>query len=535
LFAVGWISRQRKDVAALVGVFALLALLSAAPAGAAKVPNDPYFPLQWGDENSGQAILEQGHGVPFADDSAAEAWGVSTGSRSIVIAETDTGVNYELPDLAANIWTNTEGLLGCPPLTTHGFDVLNASFPAHCMPQDTDNYYGGHGTHVAGIIGALGNNSLGVTGLNWETTILPIRWLEDANEQAPKQELLAKALELIVELSEAGVPVRVVNDSATFRGNSMYNGVLHDAIERLAERGILFVTSAGNGGTNDDSPPQALYPCDYHLPNEICVTASNNRDELPSFANWGPNNVDLAAPGAGVYSTLRNGEFERRSGASMAAAQVSGAAGLILSAEPRLTVGELKSDILSHVDRRPAFEGRVATGGRLDVCRAMPGCTDVDQLPAPPPPQQHKTPPAPPVPLLSALKLRPSSFRAARRGASISSARAKPGTLVTYNDTQASMTEFSVLEPRPGVLNRTKRCVAPPHHRSTHGHRAKSCLRYVRVGRFWRVDSPGANMFHFSGRVGGGRLAPGRYRLQAIPALAGASGVGAGVNFRIIS
>lgn len=533
---MGWISRQRKEVAALIGVVVALALalIAAAPAGAAKVPNDPSFSLQWGDENTGQSIFEQGHGVPFADDSAAEAWSGTTGSRSIVIAETDTGVNYELPDLAANIWTNNEGLLGCPP-STHGFDVLNGSLPEHCMPKDTDNFYGGHGTHVAGVIGAVGNNGVGVAGLNWETTILPVRWLEDANEQTPSQELLANALKLIVELTEKGVPVRVVNDSATFRGNSKENTALHDAIEELAQHGILFVTAAGNGGTNDDTQP--LYPCDYHLPNEICVTASSNHDELPSFANWGPNHVDLAAPGAAIYSTLRNGEYGYRSGASMAAAQVSGAAGLILSAQPSLTVEELKAAILSHVDRRPAFEGKVATGGRLDVCKAMPGCTDIDQLPVPAPVQPPKPPPPlpPPVPLLNALKLTPSSFRAARSGASISSTHAKPGTFVTYNDTQASMTEFSVLVPRQGVLSRAKGCVAPPHKRSTHGHRPKRCVRYLRAGRFWRLDTPGANRFHFSGRLAGKRLAPGRYRLQAVPVFGGVTGAGAGANFRIIS
>jgi hypothetical protein len=528
---VGWTSRQRKDVAALIGVLALFAPVGAVPASAARIPNDPSFSLQWGDENTGQAIPEQPPGVPGADDSATAAWSVSTGSRSIVIAETDTGVNYELPDLAGNIWTNTAGVLGCLP-TTHGFDVLNASGPAHCLPNDTDKTYGGHGTHVAGIIGALGGNGIGVAGVNWETTILPVRWLEDANEPTPPQEVLAKALELIVKLKERNVNVRVVNDSPTFRGNGKEEAKLHDEIEELGQHGILFVTAAGNGGTNDDTEP--FYPCDYHLPNEICVTASNDRDELASFANWGPSHVDLAAPGAGIYSTLRNGEFGYLSGGSMAAAQVSGAAGLILSANPSLTPEQLKADILSHVDRMPAFEGKVASGGRLDVCKAMPGCTEENQPPAAPPPA-GPPPPPPPVPVLNALRLTPSSFKAARSGASISSTHLKPGTFVTYRDTQASATELTVLEPRSGVLSSAKHCVAPPRKPSTHAHRAKSCVRYVRVGGFWRLDGAGLNRFHFSGRLGRSRLSPGRYRLQAVPVFGGVRGPGATANFRIIS
>jgi len=129
---------------------------------ATALPNDPSFSLQWGDRNTGQAIPEQeineslgspAAGTPGADDGALKAWQVTTGSRSIVIGEADTGIDYEHPDLKANIWSNPGKVGGCPS-GTHGYNVLAAT----CNPMDEDPAYGGHGTHVAGILGAVGNN-----------------------------------------------------------------------------------------------------------------------------------------------------------------------------------------------------------------------------------------------------------------------------------------------------------------------------------------------------------------------------------------
>jgi subtilisin family serine protease len=523
---VGWISRQSRDVAALIGAIAAIALLAAVPASASKTPNDPGFPKDWAFQNTGQPIQEQPASIPFADDSGAEAWGVTTGSSSIVIAETDTGVYYEHADLAQNIWSNPGiGVGGCAA-GTHGFDMLVAeNLPHSCEPTDEDPTANGHGTPVAGILGAVGNNGVGVVGINWQTSILPVTWLESAGKEIG-QEPLAKALELLVRVKEANVNLRVVNASAVFRGVTKSEPKLEHAIQKLGEHNVLFVTAAGNWGENDDASPH--YPCSYHLPNEICVTATNDRDELPSWASYGPQTVDLAAPGAGIYSTLRNGQYGFVSGSSMAAAEVSGAAALILSTDQSLSVSELKDDILFHVDKLKSLEGRVATGGRLDVCNAIPGCTDLNILPPSPP----KTPP---TPLLTGLKLAPYSFKAARKGASISARRARVGATVTYSDTQPALSEFRVLTPRAGVLNAAKLCVSPPRRASAHAHRAKACARYVRVGRFWRVDVAGQNRFHFSGRVGRGQLAPGRYRLEAVPVLAGVSGPAASANFRIIS
>jgi subtilisin family serine protease len=375
---------------------AIAGLSMSAPAALAATPNDPSFSLQWADSNTGQSIPFQeaeellgqpAPGTPGGDDGALHAWGVSTGSRSIVIAETDTGVDYEHPDLAANIWSNPGGIGGCPA-GTHGYDVLGTTASARCEPIDEDTSYGGHGTHVAGIMGAVGDNGIGVAGVNWQTTILPVKWLESAGGSNETGKLI-EALQWIVAAKQAGVNIRVVNDSPTFLGTP-YSQALSNEIGVLGENNILFVTAAGNTSEDDDELADRRYPCGYDLPNEICVTASNDNDELPSWANYGPQTVNLAAPGVSIYSTLRENKYGYLSGGSMASPQVAGAAALILSVEPSLTAIELKTDILDNVDPVPALSGKVITGGILDICKALPGCEE----PAPPPPKKEE--PAPP-------------------------------------------------------------------------------------------------------------------------------------------
>jgi subtilisin family serine protease len=343
---------------------------------ASAAPNDPFFTMQWGDSNVGQLIPTQeseeklgpeAKGTAGADDRALEAWGVTTGNRSIVIGETDTGVDYTHPDLAANIWSNPGGVGGCAA-GTHGFNVLAHS----CDPMDDDKVYGGHGTHVAGIMGAVGNNGIGVAGMNWQTTILPVKWL--SSSAWGETSGLIEALQSVVAAKQAGVNVRVVNDSATFKGTA-YSQALSDEIDTLGANNILFVTAAGNTGDNNDEEKVRRYPCGYDRPSEICVTATDNNDKLPSWANYGPHTVDLAAPGVSIYSTLREGKYRYLSGGSMAAAQVSGAAALILSAQPTMTAGELKSAIVGDIDPLPSLTGRVISGGRLDVCKAVLGCS----------------------------------------------------------------------------------------------------------------------------------------------------------------
>ena len=326
-------------------------------------PNDPSYPLQWAADNTGQTVNGVA-GTVGADEGTSKAWNVTTGSRSVVIGEVDTGVDYTDTDLAANIWTNPGGIGGCAA-GTHGYNVLDSS----CDPMDDDAVYGGHGTHVAGIMGAVGNNGVGVAGINWNTSILPVKWVDSSGSGTTAG--LLEALNWLMQAKRAGVNIRIVNDSDVFVGTA-YSQALSDTIDQLGASGILFVTAAGNSGQSDDSPSTRRYPCAYERPTEICVTASDQSDQLPSWANYG-STVDLAAPGSNIYSTLRNNSFGYLSGGSMAAPQVSGAAALILSTRD-MTPLQVKADILENVDQVPAMAGMVRTGGRLDVCRAVASC-----------------------------------------------------------------------------------------------------------------------------------------------------------------
>jgi subtilisin family serine protease len=334
---------------------------------ASGVPNDPQFGLQWGLQNTGQSVNGTA-GAPGADEHVVPAWNVTTGSSSIVIADTDTGVEYTHPDLAANIWSNPGGLESCPA-GTHGFNVIAGENA--CDPMDDDTAYDGHGTHIAGIMGAVGNNGVGVTGINRTSSIMAVKWL-DSNSSGLTSNLIA-ALQLVIQAKQAGQNIRVVNDSVTFVGTG-YSKALSDEIDQLGANDVLFVTAAGNTAQNNDNPSTPRYPCDYDRPTEICVAASDQNDRLPSWANYGATTVDLAAPGNNIYSTLRSASYGYINGSSMAAAEVSGAAALILSAGYQ-SATNLKADILNNVDPIPSLTGLVRTGGRLDVCTALPGCT----------------------------------------------------------------------------------------------------------------------------------------------------------------
>lgn len=519
------------------------------------LPDDPLFADQWADLNSGQPIPGQeipseeleapAAGTPGGDDGAAQAWSISTGSASIVVGETDTGVDYEHPDLAANVWSNPGGIGGCPA-GTRGYDVLNAG----CNPMDDDTVYGGHGTHVAGIVGALGDNGIGVAGMDWHTSILPVKWLNsEAWGETPG---LLAALRWLVRVKQEGVNVRVVDDSATFAGTA-YSQALSDEIDTLGANGILFVTSAGNTGQNDDEEAFRRYPCGYDRPTEICVTASDDNDQLPSWANYGPHTVDLAAPGVSIYSTLREGGYGYLSGGSMAAPQVAGAAALILSVEPSLTPQQLKSRILASVTPVPALASKLISGGILDVCRAMPGCEQVSEeeppvetvpqptQPVPVSPPQSAAPAATAavatsaqtIPAISSPVISPRRFAvlALRAGAG-GGTRAGGGALIEYRDSAPARTILAVSLARAGVIAANGACIAAPARiRANERH----CTRWVQVGTFVHADRIGRNLLRFSGRLGDRGLAPGRYLLCATPTLAGRAGRARSASFTIVS
>ncbi len=330
---------------------------------AATLPNDTYIGIQWAAQNTGQTV-NGSSGTPGADERTAAAWGISTGTNSVVVATLDTGIQYSHPDLLTNIWNSPGGINGCPA-GTHGYDVLTNT----CDPMDEDLAYNGHGSHVGGILGAVTNNVAGVSGVNWTTSIMAVKWIDSNGVQGATSDLIT-GMDWIIRAKQAGVNVRVINDSATWPGTG-FSQALSDEIDLLGANNILFVTAAGNTSQNNDTTPR--YPCSYNRPNMICVAATDQNDNLASFSNYGVTTVHLSAPGVNIISTLRSSNYGFINGTSMASPQVAGTAALILSLGDQ-TVSNLRSMILNNVDPLPSLSGVVATGGRLNVCKALPGC-----------------------------------------------------------------------------------------------------------------------------------------------------------------
>jgi subtilisin family serine protease len=248
-------------------------------------PDDTYFGNLWGLHNTGQT-----GGTPDADIDAPEAWELTTGSSDVVIAVIDTGVAYDHPDLTDNIWTNT-GETSC----SDGIDNDGNGYVDDCHGWDfigDDNDptdYNGHGTHVAGIIAAVGNNNTGISGVMWQAKIMPLRFL-GVNGIGTT----ADAVSAILYANAKGA--HVINNSW---GGSGYSQTLKDAIDASS---AVIVCAAGNNSKNNDSVP--FYPAGYTSSNLIAVAATNHDDALASYSNYGVNSVDVAAPGSSIYSDV---------------------------------------------------------------------------------------------------------------------------------------------------------------------------------------------------------------------------------------
>jgi subtilisin family serine protease len=325
-----------------------------APDGA---PNDPHFAEQWALDNPGIA-----GGVPDADISAIDAWRVTTGSDEVVVAVLDTGVALDHPDLKQNIWIRPAilGPYDDPQLgrmnDRHGFDVSSSISD----PED-DN---GHGTHCAGIIGAVGDNGEGIAGVNWRVKIMPLKFL-GRNGSGTASDAIA-AINYAIDRRQKGVNVRIISASW---GSMRRSKALEAVIGAAGDAGILFVAAAGNDGSDNDRRPH--YPSNYDLPNVISVAAMDWNDELASFSNFGSKTVHIAAPGKDILSTWLNDDYRRASGTSMATPFVSGVAALIIAAEPDITVARLRERLLGSVDRLSVLDGRVSSGGRLNAAKAL--------------------------------------------------------------------------------------------------------------------------------------------------------------------
>jgi subtilisin family serine protease len=319
-------------------------------------PNDPSFGSLWGLHNTGQS-----GGTADADIDAPEAWDITKGSPSIIVGVIDTGIDYNHPDLAANMWRNPGEIAGNGlDDDSNGFvdDVFGADFANNDgNPIDDNN----HGTHVAGTIGAVGNNGVGVVGVAWNVRLMALKFLS-----AGGSGYTSDAIEAINYAIAKGA--KILNNSW---GGGGYDGALYNAIVAAKNSGIIFVAAAGNSGANNDTG--AFYPANYNVDNVVSVAATTRTDTLASFSNYGATTVDLAAPGVSILSTTRSNTYSTFSGTSMATPHVAGAFALVWSANPTLTYRQVIDRVLNNVDPLAALSGRVVTGGRLNVSRALGG------------------------------------------------------------------------------------------------------------------------------------------------------------------
>jgi subtilisin family serine protease len=319
------------------------------------IPDDPSFSQQWGLHNTGQFS-----GTPGADIAATAAWEVTTGG-DVVVGVIDSGMDLTHPDLAANLWINPGEIAGNGIDDDgngfiddmHGWDFVDGD-------NDPSDVFG-HGTQVAGVIGAVGNNGLGVVGVAWQTKLMVLRILDDAGFGST-----ADAIEAIEYAEMMGVPL--TNNSW---GGDAYSQALNDAISAAGTTGMSLVMAAGNSNLNNDQTPH--YPSDYEAPNIISVAATDVRDRRASFSNFGLTSVDLGAPGVSIRTTSLGAGYTSVSGTSMATPHVSGIAALVLARFSGLSPAQVKSRLLAGAEPASELAGITVTGGRANALAALEG------------------------------------------------------------------------------------------------------------------------------------------------------------------
>ena len=319
-------------------------------------PNDPSFVNTWGMNNTGQTVNGD-PGVANADINAPEAWNTFTGNANFKIAIIDTGTQYTHPDLAANIFNNTAELVNGIDDDGNGYvdDIRGWDFfSIDNNPDDTD----GHGTHTAGTVGAVGNNGVGVAGVNWACKLVPLRFL------GPTGGFTSDAV-LAVNYCRTN-NIKVSNNSW---GGGGFTQTLFDAINNAKTVGHLFVAAAGNSNINMEVSQQ--YPGGYNLDNIICVAAMTNDNTRATFSNYGSVSVDLGAPGQTILSTYFGSAYAYLSGTSMACPHVAGAAAMVYGFNPTWTYTQVRSRLLTTTRPVAVLSGVVATGGILDLAAAI--------------------------------------------------------------------------------------------------------------------------------------------------------------------
>jgi len=317
---------------------------------AAATPNDPLYSAA---ENWGFTAIE-----------AERAWDTTTGDGSTVVAVLDTGVDYNHPDLADNMWRD-------PDTGSFGFNAV----ANNDNPMD-DN---GHGTFAAGLIGAVGDNELGLAGVNWTVEVMAVKVLAGSGIGSAAN--VVAGVNYVITQKTAGQSVSTVHCGFA---REDFSQAEFDALQTLGATGVVIVCAAGNEFNDNDAEGGERYPANYDIPTLISVAATTQADELAAFSNYGATTVDLGAPGDFVLSTRAanaidppfspyggDDNYTVMSGTSFASAFVAGAAALLKVVKPTASAGQVRNAILEGVDQVPGLEGFVATGGRLNLATSV--------------------------------------------------------------------------------------------------------------------------------------------------------------------
>ncbi|MCY2973931.1 MAG: S8 family serine peptidase [Planctomycetota bacterium] len=336
--------------------------------------NDTNIGSQWGLLNTGVS-----GGLIGADIGATQAWQYGT-SSTVVVGILDTGIDYNHPDLAANIWLNGNEIPGNgidDDLNGYVDDRRGWDFANNDANPMDDN---GHGTHVAGTVGAVGNNGIGVSGVAWSVRLMPLKFMDAQGSGS-----LSDAIEGINYARSMGA--KIINASW---GGGGFSSALQQAITQFQNAGGIFVAAAGNESSNNVTTP--AFPANYS--GVISVGASTRTDTLASFSNFGTN-VDVVAPGASIFSTLPNNQYGSLSGTSMAAPHVAGALALLWGQNATASATTITNALLNNTDN--VLRGTTSQFGRINVGKASAALLGTPAAPTPPTPTP--TPPVPQAPV----------------------------------------------------------------------------------------------------------------------------------------
>lgn len=308
---------------------------------------DPDLNQSWGLKNVGQTFPENGTATPGKDIGAEPAWSWAGETSPVIVAVLDSGVDLAHPDLRGQLWSSPQNS------GEHGWNALSIASP----PQD-DN---GHGTFCAGIIGASPENGIGTRGVAPRARLMAVKVLDKSG--------MGTSADAI-----AGIDYAVRNGARILNaswGGAEFDPALYEAVRRLGDRGILFVTAAGNNRKNNDHDSAPIYPASFRLPNMITVAAYDPRDELATFSNFGKETTQLGAPGVAIYST-KIGGYRLGEGTSFAAPFVSGVAALVWGVSPGLSLADLRDRLLWTSEPIHYYEKeRTETGGRVHAYNAV--------------------------------------------------------------------------------------------------------------------------------------------------------------------